>query len=56
MSNVNDNNKEELFVVTEQGVFGELNNIKDPSKKKASQEEVEEMIRQANERNLNNLK
>jgi hypothetical protein len=46
------NNNEQLHIVTEQGVFGDLS-INDPSKKKVpTQEELERMIKEAHERNL----
>lgn len=53
---INNNNKEEeLHIVTEQGTFGDLA-INDPSKKKVhTQEEMEQLIKEANERNLNSL-
>jgi hypothetical protein len=47
----NNTNKEELYIVTEQGVFGDLN-IQDPSKKKATPEEIERMIKEAHSKNL----
>lgn len=45
----------ELHIVTEQGVFGDLD-LKDPSKKKVktrTEAEMAELIREANEANLN---
>jgi hypothetical protein len=42
--------QEELYIVTEQGVFGDLD-IKDPSKKKATPEEIQKMIEEANKKN-----
>lgn len=46
---------EELAVVTEIGVFGELG-IEDPTKKKLKQKDIDALIEQANQENLNNLK
>jgi len=46
----------ELSIVTEQGVFGDLN-ISDPSKKKVKKaSDLEEVIREATEENLRNLR
>lgn len=51
----NTNEEQEIYIVTEQGVFGDLD-IKDPSKKKAKKKsEIDELIREANEKNLQNL-
>lgn len=45
----------ELNIVTEQGVFGDLN-IADPSKKKVKKaEDMNEVIRQSIEKNAKNL-
>jgi hypothetical protein len=46
------NNNEELYIVTEQGMFGELEGIQDPSKRKPNQEELQKMIEEANKKNL----
>jgi hypothetical protein len=46
------NNNEELYIVTEQGIFGELD-VNDPSKRKAkTKEEMDKLIEEANKRNL----
>jgi hypothetical protein len=46
------NNNEELYIVTEQGIFGELD-VQDPSKRKANtKEELDKMIEEANKKNL----
>jgi len=50
MSNVTHN--EELAIVTEQGVFGDLS-IADPSKKTVTSESLDAMIKEAHEKNLN---
>jgi hypothetical protein len=45
----------ELNIVTEVGVFGDLN-IKDPTKKKVKKiDNLEEVIKETNELNLKNL-
>jgi hypothetical protein len=45
----------ELHIVTEVGVFGELD-LKDPTKKKVQRSsEIEELIREASEENVRNL-
>lgn len=47
-------NIEELSIVTEVGVFGELN-IEDPTKKKVKEKEMEALIESVNAENLRNL-
>lgn len=47
--------EEKLYVVTEQGMYGEMD-IKDPSKKRVlTKQELEELIENANKQNLENL-
>jgi hypothetical protein len=46
--------KEELHVVTEQGMYGDLE-VKDPSKRKLKEEEMEALIEKATQENLKNL-
>jgi hypothetical protein len=46
---------EKLYVVTEQGMYGEME-INDPSKKRVlSKKELDKMIEEANQQNLENL-
>lgn len=50
----NSNNKEELHVVTEVGVFGGLD-INDPTKKKVhTKDELDALIKEAHQHNLGN--
>lgn len=49
-------NNEELHIVTEQGVFGDMT-IQDPTKKKVhTSEEIEALIEATNRANKENLK